>query len=230
MLRLVLFDLGGTLLELDKARELWRLLLDDGFELPYERVDYAFQRAFRFFMRNRPHLWHSGAELRDRAILNHVLRDLQLRVNAETLRRAVKRSDRWRPFPDAHAALAALRAVGLGTGLITNWDRSARRVLAEFDLAGRLDPVVVSSEVGCEKPDPDIFRVALCQAGAAPAETLFVGDNYWDDVVGARSAGIDAVVVDRRPERDAPAYDCPVVTSLIDLTALLLPLGHAAGD
>lgn len=220
-LRLVLFDLGGTLLRLDKPEVFWRLLAEDGAGVPFELVWHAFHRAFRFFMQRRPHMWRSGAELRDRAILNHVIRELGVTVNAETMRRALQRSDHWTLFGDTLEAVDGLRARGYRTGLITNWDSSARALLAGMGLARRLDPVVVSSEVGREKPDPGIFRLALERAGVPPAAALYVGDNYWDDVAGARAAGVGAILVDRRPDWDEVAYDCPVVASLREAVAFV---------
>ncbi len=64
--------------------------------------------------------------------------------------------------------------------------------------------MVVSEGVGVAKPDPRIFRIALDRAGAEPAQTVMVGDSWFSDVVGARSAGIRPVWFNRfhrpRPE------------------------------
>jgi len=224
MPHLVLFDLGGTLLWLDKPLVLWRVLRERGLERPWEQVDRAWLRADRFFMAHRPRMWHVGTELRDRAILGHVLRELGVGVDAETARQALVGSSHWLPFPDALPALRTLRARGVRTGLITNWDPSARQLLAGWQLAAYLDPVVISSEVGWEKPDPRIFQLALEWAGVPPHQALYVGDNYWDDVLGARSAGLEAVLLDRSPESWEAPRDCPVVTDLAALATRATPV------
>jgi putative hydrolase of the HAD superfamily len=52
--------------------------------------------------------------------------------------------------------------------------------------------------VRSEKPDAAIFHTALEQAGAAPHETVHVGDSRHADVEGARACGITPVLLDRR--------------------------------
>jgi putative hydrolase of the HAD superfamily len=103
----------------------------------------------------------------------------------------------WLPLEGAAEALADLRRRGHRLGVITNWDSSARKLLAEHGLDGFFEQVVVSSEVGCEKPDRRIFDLAMAAAGVRPAECLYVGDNYYLDAVGARGAGMHALVVNR---------------------------------
>ena len=66
--------------------------------------------------------------------------------------------------------------------------------------------------VGFEKPDPRIFHHALRVAGASPETTLHVGDLYDADVVGARAAGVHALLLD--PFGDWPDVDCERATDL----------------
>lgn len=58
-----------------------------------------------------------------------------------------------------------------------------------------MDTVVISSEAGCEKPDRRIFERALLLAGVEPSECLYVGDNYYDDAVGASAAGMRTLLI-----------------------------------
>jgi FMN phosphatase YigB (HAD superfamily) len=77
---------------------------------------------------------------------------------------------------------------------------------------------VLSSEVGWEKPHPRIFAAALALVGVPAAEALHVGDNYQQDVVGARQAGMYAVWLRRRGKQTA---DCPVISSLSELVPII---------
>ena len=82
-----------------------------------------------------------------------------------------------------------------------------RSILTELGLAKHLDFVLDSAEVGVEKPDPRIFRIALERAGVDPAHALYVGDLYSVDVLGARAVGMEAVLLDPGAcwgERDCP--------------------------
>jgi HAD superfamily hydrolase (TIGR01549 family) len=93
-------------------------------------------------------------------------------------------------------ALDTLRGAGLRLSLASNAEPLLRRKLAELNLADRFDHLAISGEVGIEKPDPRFFLGAVEALGVAPQRAIHVGDLFEVDVVGARSAGIEAVLVD----------------------------------
>jgi putative hydrolase of the HAD superfamily len=128
---------------------------------------------------------------------------------------------RFTPYPDAAPTLAALRGAGLRLAVVSNWDCSLRSVLAGVGLAGAVDAVVVSAEIGVQKPDARIFAAAVAELRRRPGESLFVGDSIDIDVAGARAAGLRAVLLDRAAN---PAGDASErIFSLADLVALVLP-------
>jgi HAD superfamily hydrolase (TIGR01549 family) len=104
----------------------------------------------------------------------------------------------WRPARSladgAVELLDALHAEGIAIGLITNtWPdpaRLLRRELEEFDLATRIDAVVLSGETGTWKPDAAIFETALAALGVDATAALHVGDKVVDDVQGAAAVGM----------------------------------------
>jgi len=122
--------------------------------------------------------------------------------------------------PEAGAALRRVKAAGLIAGVISNSDGSVRSILEETGLARHLDFVIDSAVVGVEKPDPRIFRLALEHAGVPPEAALYVGDLYSVDVVGARRAGLDAVLLD--PRGYWGPRDCPLARGLQDAVRLCL--------
>ena len=84
------------------------------------------------------------------------------------------------------------------------------------DLTKRyLQHVVISGIVGYSKPHPEIFRIALRLAGIEPSQAIHVGDLYESDIVGARNAGIQGVLIDR--EGTASNLDCPRIMNLGDI-------------
>jgi HAD superfamily hydrolase (TIGR01509 family) len=101
---------------------------------------------------------------------------------------------------DAEAvdALQRVRAAGLATGVISNSNGSVRFALEQAGLAAHLDFIIDSSVVGIEKPDPRIFHLGLREAGATAAQAVYVGDLYSVDVLGARAAGLDGILLDPR--------------------------------
>jgi putative hydrolase of the HAD superfamily len=122
--------------------------------------------------------------------------------------------------PDAVPALARVRRAGLRAGVISNSDGSARRILEAVGLAPHVDFVIDSGVVGVEKPDRRIFEVALREAGVTADEAVYVGDLYSVDVLGARAAGLDAVLID--PLGAWGDRDCRRARSVLDAVTLVI--------
>jgi putative hydrolase of the HAD superfamily len=98
----------------------------------------------------------------------------------------------WRLYDEVPAALERLAASGLRLAVLSNWDERLPNVLAELGLAARFAAIVVSVEVGVEKPHPAIFAAAAERLGVAPERIVHVGDRRLEDVEGAEGAGMRA--------------------------------------
>jgi putative hydrolase of the HAD superfamily len=128
-------------------------------------------------------------------VLGHALGPPASGVGLEPLLGALLSSLRFEAYPDAVPALAALRARGLPTVVVSNWDISLRDVLAGCGL--QVDGVVTSAAVGAAKPSPLPVRAALDRAGVQPHEALLVGDTEAEDLPAARAAGVRCVLICR---------------------------------
>lgn len=93
------------------------------------------------------------------------------------------------------AALGRLRSAGLRLGVVSNSDGQVEAALRAAGLRDCFDVVIDSALFGAEKPDPAIFRAALRTLGVEPHEALYVGDLYEVDILGARAAGMEAVLL-----------------------------------
>jgi putative hydrolase of the HAD superfamily len=131
----------------------------------------------------------------------------------------------WHVFPDAMPTLAALHGRGLVVGAVSNWIWQLPELLHSLELVSHFDFVAASARVGYEKPHPEIFRHALREARVRASEALHVGDHLDADVAGARAAGIQPVLIDRR-ERFTEA-DMPDGVPLIRSLPELLPIVDA---
>jgi len=125
--------------------------------------------------------------------------------------------------PEAEAALRLLAERGVGAAVISNSNGSVRSILTDLGLAKHLDFVLDSAEVGIEKPDPRIFRIGLERAGVDPDEAVHVGDLYSVDVLGARAAGIEGILLD--PAACWGERDCPKVPGLLAACHLAIRRG-----
>ncbi len=121
--------------------------------------------------------------------------------------------------------LTELRARGYGLGLITNRTNVERfhELLDQVELRPYFDLILASGEVGVLKPDPGIFSAALERIEAKAESSVYIGDNYWADVVGARRAGVTPVLFD--PHHLFTEADCLVLESMEDLLPWLPKLG-----
>jgi putative hydrolase of the HAD superfamily len=118
--------------------------------------------------------------------------------------------------PEAAEVIDGLKRAGLLVAVISNTeDGRAHDSLEAAGLAARFDVIIDSHLVGCKKPDPAIFRLALARLGVGPAEAVFVGDSYAHDALAARAAGLGAVLLD--PLDMHPGATCPRIRRLGDL-------------
>ena len=126
----------------------------------------------------------------------------------------------WSLVPaDVPGTLERLQALGFGLAVVSNANGTVRERLRLLGL-GRFFPIVVDShEEKIEKPDPRVFLPALRSLGVSPDRALYVGDLFHIDVLGARAAGIDAVLLDRDDLR--AHVDAPRIRTLSELPAWL---------
>lgn len=124
----------------------------------------------------------------------------------------------WVP-EDIPPALDALRASGYRLAVLSNRRHSYREQLETLRLAAYFEFTLAAGEVNAWKPEPGIFHQALELLKMPAGEILYVGDNYYADVVGARRAGFQAVLLDR--DAIFPGADCPVIQAMSALPALL---------
>lgn len=107
-------------------------------------------------------------------------------------------------------------------GLVSNFDdtETVYHVLKREGVAPFFDAVIISSEIGLRKPRPEIFLAACEKIGVAPAECLFIGDSFENDVVGAKRLGMDAAWINPAglpPPIDGPRPDY-ILAELTDLS------------
>jgi len=225
--RHVWFDLGYTLIYMQRDLTYGKVLEELGHDFPRETLAETFHYVDKYFMREFPGVfgnfvyspmpWYIG-------MVNY-----RLGVKADLCALAsrwmeLQRQTRpyWLPYEETHTLLEELTRRAVGVGLVSNWDHTARRILDRLDLSRFLDPVVVSFEVGHSKPSPEIFRIALERAGVAAEQCLYVGDNYYDDAVGARSVGIRPLIVNRFGRLGIEEIDdCDIIGNLTQVLEYL---------
>lgn len=117
-------------------------------------------------------------------------------AHAVVLQREAHWDRHCRLYPEVMPTLEAIRAAGFQLGLISNGPPSMAEGMAHLKLAPLFSCIMTSSECGYRKPDPQIFRLALAQAGAHPRDAWFV-DDQLAHVQAAARLGMRALLLDR---------------------------------
>jgi putative hydrolase of the HAD superfamily len=218
--RAVIFDWGGTLTpwhQIDHD-ELWRQVCAPHF--PGDQV----AGIAAAICAAEQGLWQVSRDSGQSATLDHVFAHAGVAASEDLLASyyAV-----WDPHthtdPEAAPLLRDLRERGIRIGVLSNtmWPRTAHeRVFRRDDVLSLIDGAVYSSEIPWVKPHREAFRAAMAAIGVTdPGECVYVGDRPYDDVHGAKSMGMRAVLV---PNSDVPPFDAAVpdavITRLSELT------------
>jgi HAD superfamily hydrolase (TIGR01662 family) len=211
--RYIFFDVGNTLLFPNRARMLAPLSREKHPSLPswqaLERrtkkefdqgliggnIDHGFWWTFHTYLLN------------EAGVFNEALRD-ELVTNTQN-------SANWdQILPGTREALQRIKQQ-YAIAVISNADGRIEAVLRRCGISDCFACITDSGNVGHEKPHPAIFAAALREMKANPAESLYVGDVFSVDYVGARNAGMEAVLFDVAGAYRAQEY--PRVESLAEL-------------
>ncbi len=208
-LRVIFFDAAGTLFHLPRGVGYHYALVAGRMGLPLEAA--AVDRAFAFAWREMPARpairvprpdddkgwWR---ELVDRVFDRVAPETAALDRDAffEVAYEHFAEAGVWELFPEVYEVLEQLQP-RYELGVISNFDGRLRMVLEHLGVSRFFRDVVISSEVGADKPDPFIFRRALELNGCSPTEALYVGDDPAKDWEGAAAVGMRVLRL-QRPE------------------------------
>ena len=192
--RFIFFDVGNTLLFPNRARMLaplpedrhptlatWQALerrtkqeFDQG--LMEGKVDHGFWWTFHTYLLQ-------GINALDDGVRDTLVANTQNSANWDQI------------LPGTREALDRIRGE-YAIAVISNADGKIDAVLRRTEIVDCFASITDSGNVGHEKPHPAIFEAALREMKASPSESLYVGDVYSVDYVGARQAGMQAVLFD----------------------------------
>ena len=175
-------------------------------EWPSDWTDPATQRGFRM-----------GFYQEVLTTLGHADDGLEL---AEALFASFSDPAGYQLFDDVRPALEELAGRGVTLGVVSNFEPWLADILALQEIDHLFATVAISGVLGVAKPDPEIFKAALTEAGADPEATVHVGDQPVNDVAAARAVGITPVLIDRFARYPEPD-DAHRVEDLAGLVSLV---------
>ena len=221
--RWLFFDLGCTLVDEEAAHERRLQRLVEALVHHGRRCSIAEARAA---------LAAAWAEFASRPIIKAI----ENLVDGDECRRAVLAAARYpkeleAPYASAEPVLRALQG-SYKLGVIANQSVSSTERLARWGLMSFVSTCLCSFELGLEKPDPEIFKLALERAGCAPSEAVMIGDRLDNDIRPARLLGWKTIRVAQgfaRFQSPRDSWDEPHLTmnSLAEATPALIGCLHA---
>lgn len=209
----VFFDVGDTLITIPESRIIMQqVLAARSLHRGEEQVGSLFTEAFRLFYYGKQlDPFEACTPESDRAfwmkLYRYILDKLganeenwsedQIHACCHELYDVFTGPEHYQLFNDVAECLPKLQERGLRLGIISNFAPTLSSILEHKGILHYFDPVIVSTEVGLEKPDPAIFELALARAGLSAQEVLYVGDHDRNDIWAPNQAGIDAVKIKR---------------------------------
>ena len=224
-IKVVSFDAGGTLLSpYPSVGTIYgERMATHGLHISAEQLDARFREAFRA-ARGKPRdtldADHEKEWWRElvRAVIEGLGEPDDFHAMFEDLWWSFAAAHRWRLHPGTRETLCELRKRGFRLCLLSNWDARLRPLLANLDLLDFFHEIVISCEVGFEKPDRRIFTHAQELFAVAAHEVLHVGDSDRHHCKGAREAGWHAIRIRHNEPTDGTICE---LRSLLDHSALL---------
>jgi 2-haloalkanoic acid dehalogenase type II len=123
-------------------------------------------------------------------------------------------------YPDAMKVMDVLGKKHRLTMITNGASKWQREKIEKLGIGGYFDEIIVSGELGHHKPSPRIFQEMTQRTGVDPSEIIYVGNDYRKDIHGAKSAGWRTAWVKRTDEvRDetVPEYTITELSELLDL-------------
>jgi putative hydrolase of the HAD superfamily len=230
----VLFDLGGTLMNQGSFLEITietfhKILKLKGIEKPKSSVKKAIVEAdsklklqfgedvpkdVDYYVRwNLEVLHRLGIYDRDSELADHIDKHWFDYMEIE-------------PSPGVFDVLRKLTDRGVKLGIVTNgYQSDLEKILPKLRLEDVFDILVAADTIDKKKPDPDIFLYTIRKLKVSPCETVFVGDEYDNDYVGAEKAGLNPFLLQarrKRRQKDVPAginliHNLPELLSKIEI-------------
>jgi phosphoglycolate phosphatase len=222
----VLFDLDGTLLHTEPSsiEMFYQSASSNGIELTSEQRLLG-RRWAHWYWAESADLHadlalfggsHESAEFWSRHAWRHLtsmgVEDEQARQLGPVITQELRQQGQPQEFvpQDARAALEALQSRGLRLGLVSNRRQPLFEVAERMAMQQHFHLLLAAGEVGAWKPDPGLLHAAAERLAIQPAKSIYVGDNYFADVLAAEAAGMLPILYD--PDGLFPEAECAVIS------------------
>jgi putative hydrolase of the HAD superfamily len=208
LLKAIFFDAAGTLFHLPRGVGYHYALVGQeiGLKLDSRQLDRAFNTAWNAMPRREPVEGPREDDDKDwwRELVDRVLNEVASSLNEldrdnffEIAYEHFAEAGVWELYPEVLEVLENL-SPRFQLAVVSNFDGRLRMILEQLGVSRFFKYVFLSSELGADKPDPEIFRRALNVIQLNPNEVLHVGDDPERDWKAATTAGLSIFQLDRK--------------------------------
>ncbi len=212
MKKVIIFDFWGTIVEIgvqpSPIRQVKNIL---GIDIPFSSYIVRFEEVF--MKQPYQNLFEAFTE---------VCKSFHIEPRQELLEELVglwnKNKLLAKPFPETIEVLNELKGLGYKVVMLSNTDCfSIEEVVEKYGLKEYFDMIVLSYQVRMLKSNPRVFQKILEEMGINKEEAIMVGDSIESDIISAKKAGVDAILIDRTETREFK----PRIKSLNELKSVI---------
>jgi putative hydrolase of the HAD superfamily len=190
LIKAVLFDLDGTLLDRDQSI---KRFIDGQYDRMEKGIGHIPKEKYvaRFIeLDDRGYVWKD--KVYQQLVKQFTITDLTWEELLQDYKAKFK--DYCVPFPNLLSMLDSLKGSSLALGVITNGHGQFQMdSIQALGIASYFDVILISEWEGIKKPDPAIFKRALEKLHCHPHECLFIGDHPDNDVKAAKAVGMTGI-------------------------------------
>ena len=170
---------------------------EHGLQVDHQEIDSRFYQVLGQMQKDKS-VTHGKEKEFWRAVVSETFQPFggpdQLDTIFEKLWNLFATGNHWRLSEYSQSTLLTLRERGYQIALLSNNDSRLRQVIKDLDIEALFDEIFISSEIGFEKPDPEIFKFVETKMGFQPKEILHLGDSHSRDFEGSQAAGWTALL------------------------------------
>ena len=234
--RAVIFDLHYTILRLSPSRGViyQRIFKKHGFNAHPREIKKVFSAVWNEYGDNKIsedfknhhnekyiEEWWFNFHFKMLKKLGLRNRDVAEIINQDISNQFYGNPQIHRMYDDARKILPFLKKHNVKLALATNGYKSTNRIIKYFGLNRYFNYVSVSCDVGVSKPNPQLYHLIAKKLSLKPEEILCVGDSYPTDIVGAKKAGCEVAIIDRKNTEYKKKYDCIYLNNLTQVKNLI---------
>ncbi len=202
----IVFDFDQTLAYRDGmwTASLFEILQKNGYQhIKMENIRKYVQYGFLWDIYEKSHKellngqswWEFHEKFFERILISNDISESEAKRMSVLVRNKYLDTEKWFLFDDTISVLEQLNSAGYECYILSNHTPELEMLVDYLGLNRLIKKIYNSAHIGYEKPNSQIYKFLINDLKVPPTEIIMVGDNYISDITGARSNGLNAILV-----------------------------------